>query len=124
MSTDVLKAAAPWMQVCGPHDFGVDTAPCGCPPDGDPRVIVSKLATEVQRLREELDAARELVGVDLPPEQWEAHAYKLGAAYEAAAPRVGTFLGWLAYRHENERQNNKILRTTIEHHAAQAGGES
>lgn len=53
MSTDVLKAAEPWMQVCGPHDYGVDTAPCGCPPDGDPRVIVSKLAAEVERLRVE-----------------------------------------------------------------------
>lgn len=59
MSTDVLKAAEPWMQVCGPHDYGVDTAPCGCPPDGDPRVIVSKLAAEVQRLRDADGLARD-----------------------------------------------------------------
>jgi hypothetical protein len=59
MSTeDVLKAAQPWMQQCGPHDYGVDTAPCGCPPDGDPRPIVSRLAGEVERLSRELDTMR------------------------------------------------------------------
>jgi hypothetical protein len=59
VSIDVLSAAEPWMQVCGPHDYGVDSAPCGCPPDGDPRVIVSKLAAEVQRLRDADGLARD-----------------------------------------------------------------
>lgn len=51
MSTgEILEAAKPWMQQCGPHDYGIDSAPCGRPPGGDPRVIVSKLVGEIERL--------------------------------------------------------------------------
>jgi hypothetical protein len=56
---DVLKAAEPWMRQCGPHDVGVDSVGCACPPDDDPRPIVSRLAAEVERLRAALAAAME-----------------------------------------------------------------
>jgi hypothetical protein len=56
---DVLKAAEPWMQQCGPHDVGLDSVGCACPPDEDPRPIVSRLAAEIERLRDADGLARD-----------------------------------------------------------------
>lgn len=45
-----LETVRPWMQPCGPHDYGMPEYGCACP-DGDPRPIVVKLVAEVERLR-------------------------------------------------------------------------
>jgi hypothetical protein len=58
---DVLKAAGPWMQQCGPHDVGLDTVGCACPPDEDPRPIVSLLAAEVEKLRATVERVEALL---------------------------------------------------------------
>ncbi|RKR92818.1 uncharacterized protein DUF550 [Micromonospora pisi] len=73
-----------------------------------------RLQAELNRVTADRDNLREQLGLDLPPEEWEAHADKLGAAYEGAAPAIGTFVGWLAYRRENERQNAKLARVSRE----------
>ena len=39
-----------WLTQCGPHDYGVDSAGCNCPP-GEPRPVISNLVAEVERLR-------------------------------------------------------------------------
>jgi hypothetical protein len=54
---DVLEAAKPFMQQCGPHDYGLHEMGCMCP-DGDPRVVISRMFQEIQRLRDRLDAAQ------------------------------------------------------------------
>lgn len=47
---DVLTAAEPFVQQCGPCDFGVITVGCNCPP-GDYRPVMVRLMEEVERLR-------------------------------------------------------------------------
>lgn len=62
---DVLEAAKPWMQQCGPHDYGIQAGSCGCPPDGDPRPIVSKLAGELEAARKALLDVTDVFGYHL-----------------------------------------------------------
>ena len=57
------------MQQCGPHDFGVQAGSCGCPPDGDPRPIVSKLAGELEAARKALLAVADVFGYQLTDEE-------------------------------------------------------
>jgi hypothetical protein len=50
-----LEAIDPgWLNPCGPCDLGVPMN-CTCP-TGDPRIVISQLVTEVERLRAELAA--------------------------------------------------------------------
>lgn len=51
-----LATVEPWMQVCGPCDYGIHNyTGCACP-EGDPRPVVVKLVAEIERLRAELAA--------------------------------------------------------------------
>lgn len=53
---DLEAIAAQWLNVCGPHDYGIhDYSGCACP-DGDPRPVISQLVAEVERLRAETAA--------------------------------------------------------------------
>lgn len=54
------------MQQCGPHDYGIDVGACGCPPGGDPRPIVSRMAQEIERLRAIVERVEALIRPDLP----------------------------------------------------------
>ncbi len=58
----IMEAAAaraePWLQVCGPHDFGMHEygcmckiQACGCP-SGDPRPVISSLLDDMRKLAE------------------------------------------------------------------------
>jgi hypothetical protein len=44
-----------WTVPCGQHDYCDNTEPCACP-NGDPRIVMVELVTEVERLRREVDA--------------------------------------------------------------------
>lgn len=55
---DLDAISREWLNQCGPHDFGVTTAGCACP-DGDPRPVISRLVTEVERLTAENANLRE-----------------------------------------------------------------
>jgi hypothetical protein len=54
---DVLEAAKQWMEPCGSCDMGMRSG-CTCP-EGDPRVVVSRLAQEIVRLRDADGLARD-----------------------------------------------------------------
>lgn len=56
--TDLTKVADEWLNECGPHDYGVASASCACPPDNtDPRPDILRLVSEVERCRAALKAA-------------------------------------------------------------------
>lgn len=45
------EITAEWLNVCGPHDYGV-TGSVGCfCPDGDPRPVISRLVAELEQAR-------------------------------------------------------------------------
>jgi hypothetical protein len=54
---DVLEAAKQWMEPCGSCDIGMRSG-CTCP-EGDPRVVISRLAQEIIRLRDADGLARD-----------------------------------------------------------------
>jgi hypothetical protein len=58
-SPDVLEAAKPWMQQCGRCDADMPMG-CSCPP-GDPRVLISRMAQEIEQTRAHLADAHRLI---------------------------------------------------------------
>lgn len=55
MTDDLLKRAEPFLNQCGSCDLGLPY-PCNCP-TGDFRPVMSELAVEVQRLRDQFATA-------------------------------------------------------------------
>lgn len=73
------------MQQCGIHDYGILAGSCGCPPDGDPRVIVSKLAGELEDARKALLAVCDVFGYELTDEE---KAEQIREGWEGVPQRV------------------------------------
>jgi hypothetical protein len=51
---DVIAAAEPFLAQCGSCDYGLEMG-CACP-KGDPRVVMSRLVTELTEARTKVDA--------------------------------------------------------------------
>lgn len=81
---DVLAAAEPFVQPCGPHDYGVDTVGCACP-TGDYRPVMVRLMEEVKRLRGLLDGAEEELYVTTTSERVGYRVSNLAQAHQLAA---------------------------------------
>lgn len=62
-SSDVLEAAKPWMRQCGSCDMGM-RAGCICP-EGDPRVVISRMAQEIEATRKALLDVTDVFGYHL-----------------------------------------------------------
>lgn len=80
MTDDLLSRAAPFLNQCGPCDYGLPTS-CTCPA-GDWRAVMAELVREVERLRVITEAARAFVTFPERPEVTDpndAHSWDLEA---------------------------------------------
>jgi hypothetical protein len=60
-ASDLEAITAKWLRQCGSCDAGLPEFGCTCP-EGDPRVVISQLVIEVERLRGEAEAYEEAIG--------------------------------------------------------------